>query len=180
MWYPPTEIAPPANEPLTLEQAKAHLRVFHTDDDDYIGSLIAASRQACERYCGAYWADRSVVIYADSFNDLSHFPIAQVKTIGAIEYVDNDGNDTQLDSAIYEFQPDASRFILKFGQSWPVFRYGSRIKVTAAVGGDVPAPVIHAIKFKIGDMYELRESASDVDVTTFDHILANYRYYGAA
>jgi uncharacterized phiE125 gp8 family phage protein len=35
-------------EPITLNEAKAHLRVFGTDDDGYITSLIAAARQSAE------------------------------------------------------------------------------------------------------------------------------------
>ena len=34
----------PAAEPITLAQAKAHLRVEHDDDDDIIAALIAGSR----------------------------------------------------------------------------------------------------------------------------------------
>ena len=41
-------ITPPAAEPVTLAQAKAHLRVDWTDDDSYITTLIAAARRYCE------------------------------------------------------------------------------------------------------------------------------------
>lgn len=34
----------PAVEPLSLDQAKAYLRVEHADDDDLISALIAGSR----------------------------------------------------------------------------------------------------------------------------------------
>lgn len=179
MWYPPTETAPPSAEPITLEQAKAHLRVFHDDDDDYIESLIVVARQACEAYCSAYWAERAVEICADQFADLSHFPVTPVKTIVGIGYVDTNGSAATVDAAVYEFQVDASRFFLKPGQSWPAVQTGSRIKITATVGDNVPAPVVQAMKLKVGDLYERRESQPDADVSTFDHLLLNYRFYGA-
>lgn len=45
----PTQIVtPPSVEPVTLTEAKAHLRVDVTDDDLLIGSLIIAARQFAE------------------------------------------------------------------------------------------------------------------------------------
>lgn len=180
MWYPPTETAPPAAEPITLEEAKKHLRVFHDDDDEYIESLIVVARQACEAYCSAYWAERAIEINADGFGDLSKLPVVPVKTIVGIGYVDSDGADATVDASVYEFQADVGRLVLKRGEQWPATAYGPRIKVTATVGDNVPAPVVQAMKLKVGDLYERRESEPDADVSTFDHLLANYRFYGAA
>jgi hypothetical protein len=40
----------PTNEPVTLKQAKAFLRVEIDDDDELIGILIKAAREVCESY----------------------------------------------------------------------------------------------------------------------------------
>lgn len=40
----------PALPPVTLEEAKAHLRVDHPDDDALIMGLIGAATEACERH----------------------------------------------------------------------------------------------------------------------------------
>jgi uncharacterized phiE125 gp8 family phage protein len=51
-----TRTTPPAVEPVTAAEAKAHCRVDTTVDDAYIATLITASRQWCEEYL-----DRSLV-----------------------------------------------------------------------------------------------------------------------
>lgn len=37
-------------EPITLAEAKAHLRVIYDDEDEYIKTLITAARQYAEQY----------------------------------------------------------------------------------------------------------------------------------
>lgn len=44
-------ITPPASEPVTLAEAKAHLRLETALDDDYVNTLIGAARQYIEQVC---------------------------------------------------------------------------------------------------------------------------------
>lgn len=57
----------PDAEPITLAQAKNHLRVSITDDDDYISELITAAREACESFCSRSFAPKSYLMSLDSF-----------------------------------------------------------------------------------------------------------------
>lgn len=45
-----TVVTPPSGEPLSLDEAKAHLVVDIDDDDALIGSLITVAREKCESY----------------------------------------------------------------------------------------------------------------------------------
>jgi len=57
----------PAAEPVTIAQAKNFLRVSITDDDDLIGFLITAAREACENFCSRSFSPKSYLQTLDSF-----------------------------------------------------------------------------------------------------------------
>ncbi|MGY6251636.1 head-tail connector protein [Bosea thiooxidans] len=178
MWYPATETVAPANEPVSLEDAKRHLRVMHDDDDDYIDALISTARDHVEKYCGAHWVEAGLVTNCDDWCDLSFLPFAPVTDVSSIAYTDADGAPAVVDAAVYEFRADARAVVLKSGQHWPIKQTGSRIALTATVGADTPPPAVkHAILLRIEDFYEHRGSEEDSKWSSFDSLLSNYRYY---
>jgi uncharacterized phiE125 gp8 family phage protein len=177
MWYPSTETAP-ASEPVSVDEAKRHLRVFHDDDNEYIESLISTARDHVEKYCGAQWVSREVLANGDDWCDLAFLPFSTVTAITSITYTDIAGAPATVDVAIYEFRADARSIVLKPGKSWPVKQTGSRIGVSAEVGAeDAPPAVKHAILLRVEDFYENRGSEEDSKWSSFDSLLSNYRFY---
>lgn len=61
------KIVPPAVEPVTLAEAKRHLRVEFEDDDDYIVGLITAARQYCELRLDRCLIDTRLEMKLDTF-----------------------------------------------------------------------------------------------------------------
>jgi uncharacterized phiE125 gp8 family phage protein len=61
------QITPPAAEPLSLIEAKAHLRVDFPDDDALILGLITASRYAAENICRRVLVTQSWELTLDGF-----------------------------------------------------------------------------------------------------------------
>lgn len=67
MSYSLKRVTPPAVEPLTLAEAKAHLRVDIADDDALIGSLISAARMKCEDHVARSYVTTTWRLMLDTF-----------------------------------------------------------------------------------------------------------------
>lgn len=61
------EVTPPAVEPVTLIQAKAHLRITWTEDDAYVTTLIAAARRYCEAAAKRTFVNTVYAMVDDAF-----------------------------------------------------------------------------------------------------------------
>lgn len=178
MWYPAVVTTEPSAEPVTLPEVKKHVRAeYHTDDDSYLGTLIAAARDHVERYTGTLIAERDAVVKCDSFCDFAHVPLAPVQSV-VITYVDTAGDVQTLADTVYELRNDDLRtaIVLKYGQNWPATQPGSRITVTATAGYDPTPPALkHALLVWIGSAYEVRENEPSGGRTAFDDLLTNFR-----
>lgn len=168
----------PAAEPVSLTEAKLHLRVDTdcTDDDNLITALIAAAREMAENYTGRAFISQTWELTLDNFPvgciELRPAPLA---TITSITYQDGDGVVTTLSTSIYEADTYSTpgRACNKWALSWPTAReIQNSILVTYTTGygatsAAVPGPIKAAILLTIGHLYEHRESVV-VGVTAQD------------
>lgn len=74
------ELTQPAVEPVSIGQAKAHMRVDFDDDDDLIAGYITAARQYCERAMQRSIFNRSMLLTLD------YFPLVSECVNGANQY----------------------------------------------------------------------------------------------
>jgi len=152
-------------EPITLAEAKAHLRVVISDEDDYIIALITAARQMIEGRTQRVLVPVDKTIPLPAFVDGVPLPGVPFGEITSITYIDQDGAAQTLDTAVYEVNAFVEPATLerKYGQSWPAVQTGS-IRVNFTAGYTAPADVPHALKqwmlLAIGAMYENREQAT--------------------
>jgi len=170
MRYSLKQSTPPATEPVTLNEAKDHLRVENTDEDALISGLVSAAREMAEAY-----TQRQLITatYTMKINDFPPgeaaipLPRTPLGSVSAITYIDADGSTQTLGTDVYEVLDDDSEawVVLKPGQIWPSARFEKYEAVTitftagyGAIASSVPAAVRSAMLLIIGNLYENRES----------------------
>lgn len=187
------EIMKPQVEPITLVEAKIHLRVDHSDEDGEIGRKIRSARLYCEKISGRAYITRTLAGTLDAFptknGGLISLPHAPASEIVEITYWDPDVNLVTMDPADYEFDPysEPARLRPVVGSSWPATLnvYGAvEIQWKAGNGDDptdVPEDTKSAIKLALGDLYENRESIvlglNANSTNAIEQLLANDRIW---
>jgi uncharacterized phiE125 gp8 family phage protein len=153
-------IIPPTAEPITLEEAKRHLRVVFADEDAEIAGFITAARMMLEQRINRVLMPQTIEtsVYPHGL----FFPVLPARSVVNISYVDNAGATVPLDSAFYvtDFYQEPPLLLPAYGISWPAAQAGSPLRIRYEAGyasaEDVPAPLKHWILLAIGTMYEHR------------------------
>lgn len=168
-------ITPPTAEPVSLVEAKRHLRVEHSDDDDYIAMLVTAARQTIDGRDG--WLGRALMPQTweyvfDAFPAGEiRLPFTPIQSIAGIFYDDTDGLEQTVDPAGYYL--DNASYIpwVMSSAGWPTSTLSAvnAVRVRFVAGYEnaaaVPAPIRHAILLMVGHWYMNREA---VTVSTAD------------
>jgi len=153
-------------EPLTLAEAREHIQVTHTDDDNYIQSLIKAARAVVESYTGRALIQRTVAVDFDSNEAQSplELPLGKLQSVSSFAYYDVDGNSTAITSSDYYIASTNPGRIIAKNAGWNVQRNWKSITVTYVVGygstaSTIPDDIRHGLKVVLMDLWE--NTASD-------------------
>lgn len=157
-----TILAPPAEEPVSLAEAKAFLRVTHDAEDALIGRLVTAARQRIEAELGLALVETGFTETLDAWAltrtgaaRLSRGPLLSVEEIRVDgEVLDEDRYAARLATRPGLVAPDGA------GLPNPQSVHGGvEIDFTAGFGAaeDVPAPLCQAILVLAAHAYEHRE-----------------------
>lgn len=157
-------IAP--DEPVSVDVAKAHLRVETSAEDALIASWITMAREWVEDYSDHILVRREVSQAFDGFStyfELSHRPIIDVATIA---YVDADGADQEL----ADFAQTTGRYPFRvYPDEQPATETYSSVTVTYTAGygpGEEPQKLIQAMLVLIAGMHANRGSIPDETART--------------
>lgn len=168
-------VTPATTEPVTLVEAKAHLRMIHSADDALISLYITAAREAVENNTGMPLADAEYNWVSDgSVICLNRLPLAPVAAVASVSYADATGARVTIDPA--DYQVDLERGTVEFGPAYNATRIGVEFSVEAV---NVPAALKASILLLVADMYEQASAnvvGSVVSISpTVDRLLYPYR-----
>lgn len=158
-------IDPPAIEPVTLAEAKAHLRLTGSDDDDYVAAMITAARLHVESATRRLLIDQTWRFYRDDWppGGRLDLPIAPVTAVTAVTVYDDAGEPTVLAPGSWLLDAAAVPARLVFTAPRPEPGRpinGIEIDVVAGYGASglaVPQPLRLAIMTLVARWYEDRE-----------------------
>ena len=176
-------ITPPVGEPVTLADAKAHLRIDTPDDDALITALISAARARAEWHTGRAFMTQSWILWLDSWpeNGIVEIPLPPLATVSAVTLYARDDTATLLDPARFVVDLAGGRIALRQSTILPpLLRVIDAIQVAFTAGyGDataVPQPLKTAIfGGNSARLYGLeRQHAERVNHDRFAAIKADY------
>src|SRR5215213_2973580 len=158
-------LTPPAVEPVTVADAKAYLRVEHSDDDAVIGALIAGARSHIKAQTRRALITQTWRLIRDAWPGDGRIAVvpSPLQQITAARVYRLDGTTQALDPQAFVSDLSATPAIISF-LSWslpPPGRAVAGIEIDVEVGygsgpSNVPEPLRQAIKLLVAHWYENR------------------------
>lgn len=180
----------PGAEPVTLAQAKAHLRVSHASEDELIADLVRAAREEVERQTGIAMLAQSWRLVLDDWPAgrlvrLQRYPVRAVQTITVF---DEAGDPTVLAASAYRVDTLSRPGRVLVEKPLPVGSplNGIEVDFTAGFGeaaADVPDTLKRAVLLLVAHWFEFRGAVAPDEQPMsypagFDRLLAPFRRRG--
>jgi uncharacterized phiE125 gp8 family phage protein len=189
-------ITQPSIEPVTLAEAKLHLKedLVSVDNDARISALISAARQAVEHSMGRAIMLQTLETTLDEFPDAIQLDWPPIIDITSVEYTASDGIATALSSVSYTLDNanEPGWLVPAYGYSWPAtqcsinavrvrYRAGySTSGVAATAQAAVPTGIKYAILLEVGTRYKLGAADDAAPALRHDfarHLLDPFKIY---
>jgi len=160
-------ITPPAEEPITLAEAKANLRVIGADEDADIERMIRAARQMAEERLNRALMPQTLAFGADGFCMFLKVPRPPLRQVDSIKYIDADGTEQTLPAGYLVDQfVDPPMITPAYGTPWPTARAQAGAVVVQYQAGyldaaSVPEPIRQWMLLAINAFYEHRSMVNE-------------------
>jgi uncharacterized phiE125 gp8 family phage protein len=180
----------PATEPVSLAEAKLHLRVDHGDEDILILSLISAARLHLEHVLGRAFITQGWLYLTDDWppGHTLNLPLAPVQSIVSVKVYDSDDTATVLSPSTYLLDGLSvpPRLVRRAANAWPrPGRIANGVEVSFVCGhgslaAEVPAPLRQAVLLLVAHWYEHRQpveigNAAEIIPAMVHDLVAPYR-----
>lgn len=159
----------PTEEPVTVSEAKAHLRLDGAAEDILVASLIVTSRLHIEAALGLALITQGWRLTLDRWPETGEvrFPLRPIQSITSVTVRASDGTPTAVSAESYILDGDARvpRLVPRDGK-WPapgLAATGIEIEFTAGLADDaddaddVPEPIRHAVLLLVAHWHEHRD-----------------------
>ena len=187
-------ITAPTTYPVTLAEAKAHLRVDSTDEDTLITAMITAATETAEQITGRAIMPQTWELTLDGFP--SEFELTRVPAVSvtSLKYINESGVLTTMstDDYVLDNYDDFgfAKVELAWGFDWPIPRDTPNAVTLRFVAGyanaaAVPESIKAWIKLTVSAMYENREAeayssravSTTVKMSFVDGLLDRYKVW---
>lgn len=167
------------SEPVSLADAKAHLRIDFSDDDTILSAMITASRQAIEDYCHISLVAKTITLTLEAnevpktmfaqpyqvrqgFNSFE-LPYGPVQSVASVTSIDSNG--TSITSLVL----NADYFLtgIAFKTVKIINNFTNNILVYLVGYTSLPSPLKLAILNELAYRYENRGDGQNLRATAF-------------
>jgi uncharacterized phiE125 gp8 family phage protein len=178
--------SPPALEPVSLAEAKAHLRLAHADEDTVISTLIVAARRHVEAQTALKLVSQGWSHFRDDWPEDGEvtLPLYPLLAVGDVKTWSDEGVSAVVDPAHY-YANTASRpprILLRGSRVWArPGRIGNGIEIAvtagfgttaASVPEDIREAILQLVAHWYGNRGEIREENMPLTVIT---VMQRYR-----
>jgi uncharacterized phiE125 gp8 family phage protein len=170
VWQPsrPQVTTAPTEEPISIDEAKLHLRVDFDDDDTLIADLVAAAREYVEAATSRRFVTTALRIEGSRFDTEMWLPGAPLIAVQSVKYLDANGSQQTLSASNYDVVTNVEPGMVRRSSTgyWPTHKESPvavQVNYTAGYGtaSSVPPPAKAAIKLLVGHWYAQREAAAN-------------------
>lgn len=143
-------ITAPAVEPVTLAEARSHLKATQTAEDALIQAWIYAAREHAENFLNRALCTQTWELLLDGFCDEMEIPKPPLQTVGFVKYLDSSGVLQTLDPSYYVVDAPGRRITRAYAAVWPTtYEQVNAVTVRFTAGYGLTAAVPYVIKAAI-------------------------------
>lgn len=180
-------VTAPAGDPVSVGEAKNQCRIEDdiTDDDAHIRRLIVAATNEVEELTKRALISRTIDVVYDWFPEAMEIPLAPLASIGSVKYIDPDGAEQTLATAMWTLiNDDKNPAVIRaaYEQVWPDIRsYPGGVTVRATVGygtaSQVPDELRSAVLLLVEANYDRDPKAYDMMIKAAERCLERHKVH---